>query len=432
MFHPFTTLNNWLSQLRRPRITSAAAVEFSQEEPSTEPETASNITQSEGNALFRLFGSLPNEILCMIFQAVVDESNPAYYTPNPWLLRITHVCQRWRDVALHTPALWIYIRIDAQPAHCNTAVWELWLARSKRLSIHVSIELRKLSRTHRSTVLKALRTTICPQLASRCASLSILCHSDFIYASGFISSPIPKSEPILDAPPLPGALILRLDIDLAGIKWHQSRIVDILRLCPNVEKVSIVSAEAHKRLDTPADLLESGSVELISLRRLEMDASFVCAADLLNAIIAPHLSDFKITSSKSPFEPVAAPRLGLDAFPILSLELSGFRFTETYQTVPLREVPKLRRLFMSQMASITPAVKLMSRDQSVAPLLELLDFCHVKEDLPGRLIKNLVKSRAMSDKCSNIEYVRFGPGTSFYETSVHRKNTQEYTQEFVF
>ncbi|KAI0080352.1 hypothetical protein K474DRAFT_312909 [Panus rudis PR-1116 ss-1] len=47
---------------------------------------------------------LPSELLSEVLLLLSEQS----YTPSEWV-RVTHVCQRWRDVALGCPALWTSI-----------------------------------------------------------------------------------------------------------------------------------------------------------------------------------------------------------------------------------------------------------------------------------------------------------------------------------
>ena len=54
---------------------------------------------------------LPNEIMTTIFRLVVDQSihdNPKH--PYGWII-ITHVCQRWREIAIGTAGLWAHVAI---------------------------------------------------------------------------------------------------------------------------------------------------------------------------------------------------------------------------------------------------------------------------------------------------------------------------------
>ncbi|KAF8992391.1 hypothetical protein BDZ89DRAFT_1030747 [Hymenopellis radicata] len=71
----------------------------------------------DAKALIHPIRSIPNEVLAEIFMhsipswetggVVVDSLNPN--TP-PWTL--THVCRRWRELAISLPQIWAYIYLD--------------------------------------------------------------------------------------------------------------------------------------------------------------------------------------------------------------------------------------------------------------------------------------------------------------------------------
>ncbi|KAL5532259.1 hypothetical protein ACEPAF_5828 [Sanghuangporus sanghuang] len=61
--------------------------------------------------------SMPVEILCDIFLEVVKDRNirTHRYAPNP--LYISHVCRRWRDVALSSRELWSYLEMKLEDSY---------------------------------------------------------------------------------------------------------------------------------------------------------------------------------------------------------------------------------------------------------------------------------------------------------------------------
>ncbi|KAI0316948.1 hypothetical protein OF83DRAFT_1172418 [Amylostereum chailletii] len=75
-------------------------------------------TQALFNTL-TFIGCLPDEILAHIFHHLSAMEVPrSSYKPKPppgqaigWIL-VTHVCRRWREVALHNPALWSSVNFD--------------------------------------------------------------------------------------------------------------------------------------------------------------------------------------------------------------------------------------------------------------------------------------------------------------------------------
>ncbi|KAI0329158.1 hypothetical protein GY45DRAFT_1325413 [Cubamyces sp. BRFM 1775] len=94
-------------------------------------------------------GQLPPEILIRCFEYLLPYVPPDLYEhhESPYkfpihpLIGITHVCKRWRDVALSAPTLWTCID-DA-----NVAQLEEFLTRSQDVPINVNIHLKSSSRT---------------------------------------------------------------------------------------------------------------------------------------------------------------------------------------------------------------------------------------------------------------------------------------------
>ncbi|KAF7798426.1 hypothetical protein EIP86_009647 [Pleurotus ostreatoroseus] len=80
--------------------------------------------------------SLPNELLLQVFRETLtlfwpywdqeDRDHPWYKTPYIRIVTITHVCHRWRVVALHSPDLWTAIDVN-QSMEC----FDSFLERSK-------------------------------------------------------------------------------------------------------------------------------------------------------------------------------------------------------------------------------------------------------------------------------------------------------------
>lgn len=81
---------------------------------------------------------LPDELLAEVIMLYVrswhdDDTSKFYWsrTPHYGWLRLTHVCHRWREVALNTPALWTNIKVT------SPEVVTSFIARSGNLPFHV-------------------------------------------------------------------------------------------------------------------------------------------------------------------------------------------------------------------------------------------------------------------------------------------------------
>ncbi|KAI0659179.1 hypothetical protein C8Q70DRAFT_986130 [Cubamyces menziesii] len=95
---------------------------------------------------------LPSEILAQCFEHAMScvlpgrseslgKRDTAHQFPIHPLITITHVCKRWRDVALGTPTLWACID-DERPAQL-----EAFLARSRDVPISMHLTTKDMSRT---------------------------------------------------------------------------------------------------------------------------------------------------------------------------------------------------------------------------------------------------------------------------------------------
>ncbi|OJT15009.1 hypothetical protein TRAPUB_8452 [Trametes pubescens] len=102
--------------------------------------------------------TLPPELLALIFWSTgTVGADPAL---NSRLIRLTHVCQYWRDVALQTPALWAYIALK-HPSAVNA-----FLERSQALPLRIHLNMSPrpnmasdLEGTHTDALLAGFRRT---------------------------------------------------------------------------------------------------------------------------------------------------------------------------------------------------------------------------------------------------------------------------------
>ncbi|KZV70329.1 hypothetical protein PENSPDRAFT_752648 [Peniophora sp. CONT] len=85
------------------------------------------------DALFSMTTTVPPEILEIIFQ-LVDNPPQAYHSSwsPPAAVQISHVCRRWRAIALSSKALW-----NALDTRMPTEAWTTHLARSHFCSLNV-------------------------------------------------------------------------------------------------------------------------------------------------------------------------------------------------------------------------------------------------------------------------------------------------------
>lgn len=65
--------------------------------------------------------SLPTELLCTIFLYCVYQCRCFFDYPIRWIW-ICHVCQHWREVALHCPQLWARLVLARRSRHIDAFI----------------------------------------------------------------------------------------------------------------------------------------------------------------------------------------------------------------------------------------------------------------------------------------------------------------------
>ncbi|TEB06304.1 hypothetical protein FA13DRAFT_1824618 [Coprinellus micaceus] len=119
---------------RNPVVTSPTADELDGPNGSTAPQSIQTLHESQPQAYIH---SLPPEILGHIFFHLHTHTSTATFasrTPGE-LLRATHVCQYWRQIALYTPDLWTHIQVR----HLNDPCAIASFFRSGCLPLHVDL-----------------------------------------------------------------------------------------------------------------------------------------------------------------------------------------------------------------------------------------------------------------------------------------------------
>ena len=95
-----------------------------------------------------LISKLPDDVFCLIFAEVPSDvptmiklrvcGYPSYCKRTFQLVPVTHVCRRWRTIALGMASLWTSIYDSSADGEINDSAREAFLARSKDASLHIA------------------------------------------------------------------------------------------------------------------------------------------------------------------------------------------------------------------------------------------------------------------------------------------------------
>ncbi|KAJ7186502.1 hypothetical protein C8R46DRAFT_276105 [Mycena filopes] len=271
-------------------------------------------TSQETNSTFCSVVNLPTEILCAIFTELLPKyplCPPLTGNLSPAVL--THVCRRWREVAVADPSLWRAIavlfddyRIDQEPFDIVHLV-DIWLKRSGQypLSLHLTGQgnsdwatrqfphVLALAVSHSSRwehvelniPRRALRTVVGP--------FPLLRHLDVGLTGPDLS---------MSGMPLLRTVILDLDYpvtSLIALPWAQLTSL-MLNNATAGECVSILQATPDLVHCTVCDVAPSRfedlqHVTLLSLQSLTLDSGWVSTLpDLLAVLVVPALHILQI------------------------------------------------------------------------------------------------------------------------------------------
>lgn len=257
---------------------------------------------------------LPPEILSEIFLHCIQPHSfdSPYYSPNarldraPWL--ITHVCSRWRSIALSTPRLWASFALTIRPKYLRSDVLlaKTWLWRSGKclLSIHLESEGK-----YHNTMFSLMEVFLlhCERWYDVRLSLPVPVMNSLSAAKHRL--PMLRKLSIVGACATacnmfeyaPQLRFFRLNsivpLSMIKVPWRQlqhcdtgtrttSCCLDLLRLTPNLESC-IVSL--HSPLYSPQP-----AVQLAHLRSLTIHGA---AAHLLDQLLVPNLCEVFVNVS---------------------------------------------------------------------------------------------------------------------------------------
>jgi len=123
-------------------------------------EESPHLISSKNSSSSSPFHRLPSELLIAVFKEGV-RSSPRYRDRSlPFPVTISHVCRRWRDIALDAATLWTDTHIDDSHLAHTCQISRVYLARSKSTLIDVSLHCYR----YDPFLIKAIITDILPHI----------------------------------------------------------------------------------------------------------------------------------------------------------------------------------------------------------------------------------------------------------------------------
>ncbi|KAJ7084562.1 hypothetical protein B0H15DRAFT_783638 [Mycena belliarum] len=295
---------------------------------------------------------LPNELLSAVFILAIEQDchdKPEPFTTSP--TTISHVCRRWRQVALATGALWTKIVLTFPPCDQQLARTLTWLARSKTYSLDIILDFRDqewdwdedthgfrwgdmeavlqllLSSAARWRSIELLTDTWAPIFAflaqtravgptlTRLERLHLARCNAYFAAKGVVFEPTELSQHLplfggadanlprlsevrltgvhIDwaAPPLAGLTKLELKYQAADVMPSIAQLAHILTACPVLETLAIVGSGPHAAHGRSAQ----GTIKLARVTSFTFGFVEVpCALQLLALLDLPALCDLSL------------------------------------------------------------------------------------------------------------------------------------------
>lgn len=272
--------------------------------------------------------SLPYEILALFFQVCVtqDKGQPNQFfhdtSKAPW--KLTHICARWRAVAIRTPSLWTTIRVSVDaletPERSEEDVTSLlvsYLQRSQPLPLSLVLMSEDSLPEH---ILQPILDTV-----QRWHDVFIFTHPDDLRRFNGIRGRLPELQALqiiptrlgepFDAPPAMFEIAPKLDtLSLGGhaldlhfaLPWAQVRSfeanyidpADVLHLLPSMPDLAVLKLGRELPEQPPEDvegvMVTLSHVHTFTLNVVEGQHASGHPDDLLSHLIFPALSDLEV------------------------------------------------------------------------------------------------------------------------------------------
>ncbi|KAK7014277.1 F-box domain-containing protein [Favolaschia claudopus] len=245
---------------------------------------------------------LPNEIISEIFLWFIPpypDELPLAGSSSPTIL--THICRKWREIALATPQLWRTIVIDEQlrSREVQGDIAETWMRRSKSLplSVHVNNYLGTspalpslIPGAARWEHLSLVLWDVDSQILSNAMPLLRQLH---LHVDDEINTVVCGDMPLLRTVhlalfaignvALPWAQLTSLSLEGA----YMGEFGPILLQTPNLVHLSLEIIAA-------GDDIDFSEIRLLCLQTCDLDSSELECPEVLNTLIAPALRSLRL------------------------------------------------------------------------------------------------------------------------------------------
>ncbi|TEB39435.1 hypothetical protein FA13DRAFT_1807919 [Coprinellus micaceus] len=94
--------------------------------------------QCQRNSLVSIHRSLPEDILREVFVQCLPITHNSTFSPRDAPVLLTHVCRRWRNVALSTPSLWCSLHVPLRLSQDFHSAMGVWLGHAGALPLSLS------------------------------------------------------------------------------------------------------------------------------------------------------------------------------------------------------------------------------------------------------------------------------------------------------
>jgi hypothetical protein len=270
---------------------------------------------------------LPPETLATIFAFLSGSAWKERSVYLEWILRVTHVCRQWREVALDHSRLWSHINLTKLTP---VGLAEI-LARAKMAPLHLEADVGRrraaqvkdfgrqleahISRTRRLSISGSFKSAILRLLSSAHASAPNLEYLSLSHRSRASYTVIPSNLFNCTTPNLTS-----LELDMCNISWKSP-------LLKGLRNLQIHNMSARPKLEDWLDTLnEMPNLKTLSLQHatpLAFPLAFRTISEPSRTITLPFLTNFHIYASAEDCALALAPLL-MPALTRLHVDVDSF------------------------------------------------------------------------------------------------------------